>query len=110
MAVDGRTDPTGAPEPSDLRALAVDIARRRDVDSICRLTATYTTHGTTGGVDDRLAVFTPDARFSMTDTPAIVGADVLREFAPRSGPAGSSTRRPTTSWTSTATPPVQTCR
>lgn len=36
--MDGRTDPTGAPEPRDLRALAEEVARRRDVDSIRRLT------------------------------------------------------------------------
>lgn len=79
--MDGRTDPTGAREPSDLRALAEEVARRRDVDAIRRLTATYNDAWDDGRCDDWVAVFTPDARFSMTDTPDIVGVDALREFA-----------------------------
>lgn len=103
--MDGRTDPTGAREPSDLRALAEEVARRRDVDAIRRLTATYNDAWDDGRCDDWVAVFTPDARFSMTDTPDIVGVDALREFAHAQRPGGSCTRRPTTSSTSTATPP-----
>jgi hypothetical protein len=77
----GPAHPTDGPGRTEPRALADEVARLRDIDSIRRLTAAYNDAWDDGRGADWVAVFTPDGRFSMPDTPDVVGVDALREFA-----------------------------